>query len=102
MPKVVLKGKYIPLKPQSTTSSHSMKGITIVDGLMYQNQPFTKTYSWKNAKKYCQNLTLGGYTDWRLPTIKELKKLITKSKNSNSLGYKYYIKKRVCRKYARI
>jgi uncharacterized caspase-like protein len=46
LPKVVLKGEYIP---QSATSSHSMKGITIVDGLMYQNQPFSA----QDKRNYC-------------------------------------------------
>jgi hypothetical protein len=53
----------------------STKGITIVDGLSYQNQPFTETYTWQEAKKYCSNLTLGGYNNWRLPTRAELMKL---------------------------
>jgi len=83
------------------------KGITVIDGLSYQNQPFSaqdkrnfdnqkeggRAWSWSGAKKYCKNLTLGGYSDWRLPTKSELKKLLTKNKNGNSSGYQYYIKK---------
>jgi hypothetical protein len=42
---------------------------------MYQNQPFTKKYTWQEAKNYCSNLTRGGYSDWRLPTSAELMKL---------------------------
>jgi hypothetical protein len=28
--------------------------------------------SWVNANNFCQNSTVGGYSDWRLPTISEL------------------------------
>ncbi len=34
-----------------------------------------KDLDWEGAKSYCQNLNLGGHSDWRLPTIQELEKL---------------------------
>jgi len=46
--------------------------IIKIGNTMYQNQPFTKKYTWKKAGEYCQGLTLGGYGDWRLPTRDEL------------------------------
>ena len=64
-----------PPQPVVQSQNHSTKGITTVDGLMYQNQPLTKRYTWQEAKNYCSNLTLGGYSDWRLPTRAELMKL---------------------------
>ena len=31
--------------------------------------------NWKNARSYCQNYKGGGHTDWRMPTLAELKSL---------------------------
>ena len=32
--------------------------------------------NWSSAKQYCEDLTEGGYTDWRLPNIDELRTTI--------------------------
>ena len=80
--------KTLDIEPQTHTSIN----IVTIDGLMYQNQPFTKTYSWKKAKEYCQDLTLEEYNDWRLPTKKELNTIRTKN-SIQGQKYKYYIAK---------
>ena len=61
---------YVP--PPTPPPPEPNKDITKIGNLMYQNQPFTKTYTWKEAGDYCQGLTLGGYDNWRLPTRDEL------------------------------
>jgi hypothetical protein len=43
-----------------------------VTGLFWAQDLSTSAYSWTDASEYCESLTLGGYTDWRLPTVKEL------------------------------
>ncbi len=49
--------------------------ITDLDtGLMWTQVPTTST-TWDNALTNAESLTLGGYTDWRLPNIKELQTL---------------------------
>ena len=95
--KPILKKETVPKKetikkPKVAIETNTSEIVTI-DGLMYQNQPFTKTYIWKEAKEYAQNLRLGGYDDWRLPTRDELKKLLTKKRTKGKNG-DYYIRKK--------
>jgi hypothetical protein len=57
------------------------------------------TYTWTNALSYCENLSWGGYTDWRLPSIRELRYIVDNSRHSpaidvvafsNTLTTRYY------------
>ena len=48
-----------------------------VTDLMWQQS--TSQYNWGEALTYCDNLVLGDYSDWRLPTIKELSTLADSS-----------------------
>jgi hypothetical protein len=47
------------------------------DNIMYQDHPFRKKYTWNEANNYCNELRLKNYNDWRLPTIKELRNLMS-------------------------
>jgi hypothetical protein len=40
-------------------------------GLVWQKTPPADKMTYDEAKAYVENLEIGGYTDWRLPTIKE-------------------------------
>jgi hypothetical protein len=52
--------------------------------LMWEDKPHVKEVkiTQPRAKKYCQNLKLGNFTNWRLPTIKELLSIVDYSRVS--------------------
>ena len=43
-------------------------------GLMWQGS-YAKGMIWEEAQRYSKSLSYGGYSDWRLPTRKELESL---------------------------
>jgi hypothetical protein len=65
---------------QSKTAHHELSQETQargywVDpstGLMWAWRDNVKEVNWHQATKYCRNLRLAGYSDWRLATIDEL------------------------------
>jgi hypothetical protein len=44
-------------------------------GLIWTVEDNGNDFGWNQANNYCESLTLGGHTDWRLPTIDELEAL---------------------------
>jgi hypothetical protein len=55
-------------------------------GLMWATKDNGSPINWPSALYYCQKLTAGGHTDWRLPTIAELRSLYD-PEAVNSGGY---------------
>lgn len=57
-------------------------------GLVWQDDTAaaSTTATWGNAITTCEALSLGGYTDWRLPTINELKSIRDTSANSPAIN----------------
>ena len=54
---------------------------TVLDtgtGLMWAARDNGSPATWKEAKEYCEQYAGGGYKDWRMPTIRELKTLYDK------------------------
>jgi len=53
------------------------KNIIKIGSQMWQDESIDiqKKFSWNRAIKYCRNLTLGGYNDWRLPSQRSVQKL---------------------------
>ncbi|MEA3522111.1 MAG: DUF1566 domain-containing protein [Campylobacterota bacterium] len=66
---------------------------TTIDGFMWQDNDASRTIrkDWQDAKNYCKNLSLVGYSDWRLPHIETLKRLhSSKSKLNKLTSYDYW------------
>ena len=58
--------------------------------LMWQQTGSSSNLTWEQSLAYCENLNLGGYTDWRLPTIKELRSLVDFSRYSPSINTTFF------------
>lgn len=50
--------------------------------LMWPRKDNSGDVTWQEAASYCQNLTLGGYSGWRLPTIDELQGIYDQTQNA--------------------
>lgn len=72
-----------------TTPSYTDNGNgTITDNvtsLMWQKQDDGTAWAWADALTYCEGLTLGGHSDWRLPNIKELSSLVDDTRHSPAI-----------------
>ncbi len=54
--------------------------------LMWQEQTAPGTYTWQEALAYSEGLNLGGYSDWRLPNINELRTLVDYTRWGPAIG----------------
>lgn len=48
------------------------------------------TYTWEAAISNCEGLSLGGFTDWRLPNVKELKSIADMTTVSPAINTTYF------------
>jgi hypothetical protein len=62
-----------------------------VTGLMWQRTDGGEM-TVENAVKYCDTLTLGGFTDWRLPTPHEAFSILNLQNNKPALDTKFFTK----------
>jgi len=105
--------KILAVKDKPKLKRWKRSGNVVIDselGLMWQDDIAVKSVriKWNDAKKYCQNLSLEGYDDWRLPDYKTLISIVDYDryqpaimpsfKNVNILDYYWsenrYIKKK--------
>jgi hypothetical protein len=57
--------------------------------LMWQ-QDGSSYKTWEQALAYCEDLSLGGYADWRLPTSKELRSIVDNSRYNPAINTTYF------------
>jgi Protein of unknown function (DUF1566) len=50
--------------------------------LMWDSEASNSSFDWRGAMKYCRDLRVAGFRDWRLPTIAELEQLRVPGKNT--------------------
>jgi hypothetical protein len=66
---------------------------TITDtstGLMWMAEDAGYTMDWKTALSYAENLDFAGYTDWKLPDVKELQSLVDYTGVYPTLNQEYF------------
>jgi len=59
-------------------------------GLMWQQATALGNYTWEGALDYCEDLTLAGRSDWRLPTAKELLSLVDYSRYNPAINITFF------------
>ncbi len=73
--------------------SYTANGDAVTDhvtGLIWQQNEVLTTTGVATATTYCNNLSLEGYSDWRLPTSHELYSLVNLSRSSPPLSSTYF------------
>ncbi|MDR2424864.1 MAG: DUF1566 domain-containing protein, partial [Prevotellaceae bacterium] len=65
------------------TSSSDYVELTAAGIAVAKADASSAAISWTSANNLCENLTLGGHTDWRLPAIEELAVIYS---NKNRFG----------------
>jgi len=62
--------------PQSFTDNLDGTVTDNETGLIWQQEDDNQTRNWQSALAYCEGLSLGGHSDWRLPDVKELRSIV--------------------------
>jgi hypothetical protein len=70
--------------PQRFTAANGMVSDSLT-GLIWSANDIGERHDWPGAHKAVAKLDLGGFTDWRLPTIKELLTLVDYDRSSPAI-----------------
>jgi hypothetical protein len=66
---------------------------TVTDGrtgLVWQKDGQDSIQTWDYAIAHCKQLPLGGYSDWRLPNVRELESLVDAAKSSPAIDTDFF------------
>jgi hypothetical protein len=58
--------------------------------LMWAKASSLESMYWQNALEYCEGLELAGYSDWRLPNIKELRSIVDYERHNPAIDLNYF------------
>ena len=61
-----------------------------VAGLMWQQVTEGATLTWETAITRCETTTLGGYDDWRLPNLRELRSIVDYGRYNPAINGDYF------------
>lgn len=61
-----------------------------VTGLIWQKEDDDTSRAWDDALTYCDNLSLGGYIDWRLPSDMELMGIVNYETYNPAINSTYF------------
>ncbi|MDO8446572.1 MAG: DUF1566 domain-containing protein [Deltaproteobacteria bacterium] len=78
------------INPPSYTDNGDGTVTDNVTGLVWQKQDDATTRTWDNAGTYCDASTLGGYSDWRLPSQIELISIIDNGVYNPSINTTFF------------
>ena len=80
----MIAGAQSPKNDQGLAQETQVRGYWVdpSTGVMWARKDNGRDVSWKGAVKYCRNLRLAGYSDWRLATLAELRAIYDRNANA--------------------
>ena len=78
------------INPPSYTDNGNGTVTDNVTGFVWQKQDDGVSKTWADAGTYCDASTLGGYSDWRLPSLIELISIIDNGVHSPSINKTFF------------
>lgn len=74
-----------PALPAPALTARGNVVLDAATGLTWQKSGSPATKTWQEALAYCQDSVVDGYTDWRMPTVMELRTLVDYTRVSPAL-----------------